>query len=298
MPADIGKAVHRFLSAIAFLLALVVVLGAAGCGQRFDRASGAPPAANDLAADALQALEEKGSAHFVAELKSGPVADSAGSLTVHLEGDASATAVDADGSVSFGAFTVNGHVLVGEDAFWVEVMDQWYGDSTGIRAALEEARKQHDGRVWNELATPEGLRRNFAELFDGEVAEGPTVDGIATWRFEGKFDAAGVITLAKRLGAAPDAGEQELFAKVADASKVVLVVGQEDHLPRRLELSVHLPPDELRQLQESGYSSTDGAENFDSTLELSDFGKSVAYEPPDNAKPLDQLFDDLFAGFE
>jgi hypothetical protein len=177
-------------------------------------------------------------------------------------------------------------------------MDQWYGDSTGIRAALDEARKQHEGRAWNELATPEGLRRNFAELFDGEVAEGPTTDGVATWRFEGKFDPAGVIAFAKRLGAAPDAREQELFGKVADASKLVLVVGQEDHLPRRLELSVHLPPDELRRLQEGGYSSTDGAENFDSTLELSHFGKAVEYEPPDDAKPLDELFDALFPGFE
>lgn len=290
---------RRFISAIAFLVALVVVLGAAGCGQRFDRANGEHPAPNDLAADALQALEEKGTAHFVAELKTGPVADSAGaSVTVHLEGDASATVVDAEGSVSFGAFTVNGHVLVGEDAFWVEVLDQWYGDSTGIRAALEDARAQHEGRVWNELATPEGLRRNFAELFDGEVAEGPTVDGVATWRFEGKFDAAGAVALAKRLGATPDAREQERFDKVADASRLVLVVGQDDHLPRRLELSVHLPPDELRQLQEGGYPSTEGAENFDSTLELSHFGKPVEYEPPADAKPLDELFEALFPGFE
>jgi hypothetical protein len=291
--------VRRFLSAIAFLVALVVVLGAAGCGQRFDRANGEAPASSDLAADALRALEKKGSAHFVAELKTGPVADSAGaSFTVHLEGDASATAVDATGSVSFGAFTVNGRVLVGEDALWVEVMNQWYEEKTGIRAALENARAQHEGRVWNELATPEGLRRNFGQLFDGEVAEGPTVGEVATWKFEGKFDASGVVALAKRLGAAPNAREQELFEKVADASRLVLVVGQEDHLPRRVELSVHLPPDELRQLQEGGYSSTDGAENFDSTLELSDFGKTVEYDPPAEAKPLDELFDDLFPGFE
>jgi hypothetical protein len=165
-------------------------------------------------------------------------------------------------------------------------------------ATAPEAQKQHEGRLWNELATPDGLRRNFADLFDGEVAEGPTVDGVATWKFEGKFDADGVVALAKRLGAAPDAREQELFVKVADASKLVLVVGQEDHLPRRIELSVHFPPDELRELQDSGYSSTDGAEDFDSSLELSDFGKSVEYEPPANAKPVDELFDDLFSAFE
>jgi hypothetical protein len=291
--------VRRFISAIAFLIALVVVLGAAGCGQRFDRSPGDAPAAGDLAGDALQALDEAGSAHFVADLKTGATAESeSASFSVHLEGDASGKAVDAEGSVAFGAFTVNGHVLVGEHAVFVQVMDQWYGDNTGIADELEIARAQHEGRVWDELATPEGLRRNFPQLFDGEVTEGPTVDGVATWQFRGKFDAAGVGAFAKRFGAALDAREQELFTKVADASTVVLVVGQEDKLPRRLELSVQLSADDLQELQASGYSSTDGAENFSSSLELSEFGKKVEFEQPSNAKPLSQLFDDLFSGFE
>lgn len=290
---------RRFISAIAFVVALVVVLGAAGCGQRFDRSPGDAPAAGDLAGDALQALEEAGSAHFVADLKTGPTAESdSASFTVHLEGDASGEAVDAEGSVAFGAFTVNGHILVGEHSVFVQVMDQWYGDNTGIADELETAKEQHDGRVWDELATPEGLRRNFAQLFDGQVTEGPTVEGVATWQFRGKFDAAGVVTFAKRFGAALDAREQELFTKVADASTVLLVVGQEDKLPRRVELSVHLSPDELQQLQSSGYSSTDGAANFNSSLELSDFGKKVEFKQPTDVKPFDQLFDDLFSGFE
>jgi hypothetical protein len=291
--------VRRFISAIAFLVAVVVVLGAAGCGQRFDRSAGDAPAAGDLAGDALQALEDAGSAHFVADLKTGPTAESdSASFTFHLEGDASGEAVDATGSVAFGAFTVNGHLLVGEHAVFVQVMDQWYGDNTGIADELETAKAQHEGRVWEELATPEGLRRNFGQLFDGRVTEGPTVDGAATWQFRGKFDAVGVVTFAKRFGAALDAREQELFTKVADASSVLLVVGQDDKLPRRLELSVHLTPEDLEKLQSSGYSSTDGAENFTSSLELSDFGKKVEFEQPSDVKPLDQLFDDLFSGLE
>jgi hypothetical protein len=54
----------------------------------------------------------------------------------------------------------------------------------------------------------------------------------------------------------------------------------------------------LQDLQASGYSSTDGAENFSSSLKLSEFGKKVEFEQPSNAKPLSQLFDDLFSGFE
>jgi hypothetical protein len=291
--------VRRFISAIAFLVAFVFVLGAAGCGQRFDHEAGDAPSSGDLAADALQALEEKGSAHFVADLKSGPTAESeSASFTVHLEGDASGEAVDAEGSVAFGAFTVNGHLLVDEHAFFVQVMDQWYGDNTGIADELETAKQQHEGRVWDELATPEGLRRNFPQLFDGDVTEGPAVDGVATWQFEGKFDAAGFVSFAKRFGAAPDAREQELFTKVANASTVLLVVGQDDGLPRRIELSVHLSTDELQELQASGYSSTDGAENFSSSLELSDFGKRVEFQRPTDVKPLEQLFEEIFSGFE
>jgi hypothetical protein len=290
--------VRRFIPAIAFLVALVVVLGAAGCGQRFEHDAGNPPAPGDLAADALRALEDAGSAHFVADLKTGPTAESeSATFTVHLEGDASPTAVDADGSVAFGDFTVNGHLLVGEHAFFVQVMDQWYGDSTGIADELELARKQHDGRVWNELATPDGLRRNFPRLFDGEVTEGPTLDGAATWQFQGKFDATGVVVFAKRIGATLDSREQQLFEKVADSSTVLVVVGQEDQLPRRIEFSVHFSADELQELQAGGFSSTDGAENFSSSLELSDFGKPLNFQQPTDVKPFDQLFAQLFPGF-
>lgn len=289
---------RRFIPALAFLVALVVVLGSAGCGQRFERDAGDAPAPGDLAADALRALEDAGSAHFVADLKTGPTAESeSATFTVHLEGDASATAVDADGSVAFGAFTMNGHLLVGEHAFFVQVMDQWYGDSTGVADELELARKQHDGRVWNELATPDGLRRNFPQLFDGEVTEGPTLDGAATWQFQGKFDATGVVAFAKRIGATLDPREQQLFEKVADSSTVLVVVGQEDQLPRRIEFSVHFSADELQELQTGGFSSTDGAENFSSSLELSDFGKPVNFQQPTDVKPFDQLFDQLFPGF-
>jgi hypothetical protein len=59
--------VRRFFSAIAFAATLVVVLGAAGCGQRFDREAGNAPAAADLAADALTALELERSVHVEPE---------------------------------------------------------------------------------------------------------------------------------------------------------------------------------------------------------------------------------------
>jgi hypothetical protein len=291
---------RRFVSAIAFAATLVVVLGAAGCGQRFEREAGNAPVPADLAADALAALEDAGSAHFVADLKSTPPEGllEDGALTLHFEGDASKDALDAEGSVSLGFGTLRGRILVGEHDLFIQFMNQWYRDHHGLADVVEEARKEQDGKVWSELGTPEGLHRNFDLLFDGEVSEGPAIDGVATWRFEGRIDADGIITLSKRFGEPTTAEEAELIRKAADASKFVLVVGQDDHLPRKLELSVHVAPEDLGEMQNSGYANIEGAENFTSTLVLSDFGKRVEIEAPTEFKPLDALFEELFGGFE
>jgi hypothetical protein len=291
--------VRRFVSAIAFLAALVVVLGAAGCGQRFERGPGNAPASADLAADALAALEAEGSAHFVAELKSGPAGSQVPfQLSLHFEGDVSRNALDAEGSVSFGAGTLKGRVLVGEHDFFIQFMDQWYGEHQGLVDVMTEAKKDHEGQVWDELATPEGLRRNFDHLFDGEVKDGPSVDGAATWQFEGKLNAEGVLDFARRFDAEPTDRDEDMLVKVAEATKLVLVVGKDDQLPRRLELSVNLSADDLKEMQASESAALGGAENFTATLELSEFGKKVEIHPPADFKPLDEFFAQLFSGFE
>ena len=288
----------RFASSIAFLATLVLVLLAAGCGQRFDRGPGNAPAPGDLAADALAELREAGSAHFVADLKT-ETEGAALPVAVHVEGDASRTAIDAEGSVTFGGFTVQGRVLAGEHALFLEFGGRWYGDKTqGITDAFEDAQEDHHGQVWNELATPEGLRRNFAKLFEGEVSEGPEIDGSATWKFEGKFNADGVVEFARRFDAEPTPEEVETFRLVAEASHVLLVVGQEDQLPRRLELSVELSDDAVEKLKDEAPLNFDSTESFSSTLELSEFGKSVEIEAPADVRPLDELFEDLFGSFE
>jgi hypothetical protein len=290
--------VRRFISAIAFLAALFVVLGAAGCGERFEREPGDAPASGDLAADALAALEAAGSAHFVADLRGGSAERQVPfQISIHVEGDALRDALDAEGSVSFGGASLSGRVLVGQHDFFVQFMEQWYGEHQGLVDALKEAQADDHGRVWNEFATPEGLRRNFDQLFNGEVKEGPAVDGgPSTWQFEGRLDSEGVIEFAKRFDAAPTDREEEMFAKVAEATKFVLVVGQEDHLPRRVEFSVNLSAKDLKEMQDSDSGTLGGAENFTATLELSEFGKHVEIRPPADFKPLDALFENLFAG--
>jgi hypothetical protein len=287
----------RFASAIAFLAILALVLLAAGCGQRFDRPGNAP-AASDLAADALAALEDAGSAHFVAEMET-KAKGAELPFSVHVEGDASRTALDAEGSVTFGGFTIEGHVLAGENDVFLEFGGRWYGDETqGIDKVFDEAAKEHDGQIWNELATPDGLRRNFGQLFEGEVTQGPDIEGVPTWQFEGRIDADGVVEFARRFDAEPTPEEAEGFRLVAEASHLVMVVGQEDQLPRRLELSIELSDEAIEELEDGAPLDLDTAESFTSTLELSGFGKSVEIEAPADVSPLDELFADLFGSIE
>jgi hypothetical protein len=292
--------VARFVSAIAFLVLLVAVLGAAGCGQRFERGPGDAPAPADLAADALTAVEAEGSVHFVADLSSSaPSPAEPLEFGLHVEGDVSATALDAQGSVDFGGGMLRGRVLVGEQDFYLQFMDEWYGEhGNGIAQALEDARSEHDGDVWDDLATAEGLRRSFDRLFEGEVSEGPEVDGVSTWQFEGRLNGDGLVEFARRYGAQPTDREEELLAKLAHASRFVLVVGQEDKLPRRLELSVALSAADLNEMEESASDALEGASNFKATLALSEFGKKVEFEPPADFRPLDEFFGKLFSGLE
>jgi hypothetical protein len=287
-------AVRRYASAIAFLATLFVVLVAAGCGQRFERAPGNAPPPGEMAADALAALHEAGSAHFVADMTTKEFGDSLPPMSVHVEGDASATAVDAEGAVSFGGVSVRGRLLADEHALFVQFMDTWYGDEEhGIADAFAEAQQEHDGAVWEELATADGLRRNFEQLFEGEVSEGPAVDGVATWKFEGRFNADGVIDFARRFEADPSEAELEEFRLVAERSRFLLIVGQEDRLPRTIEVSVELSEEDVKRLGDTGTSPG----SFEARLELSEFGKSVEIEAPADFRPFDELFEDLFGSF-
>ena len=86
------------------------------------------------------------------------------------------------------------------------------------------------------------------------------------------------------------ANDRALFDKVAATSHLVVDVGQEDALPRKLELTLD-PPKDLHFDSEE-LESSDGA--FSVTVELSDFGEEVSFSPPTSPKPLDELFGQLF----
>lgn len=284
------RLVGRFASAFAFLLVLAVVLVSAGCGQRFDHGSGQPPTQADMAAQALTALEEAGSAHVVVDANGSSVAGTNAELGIHFEGDVSRTAIVGDGEVQFPGGTLGARVLVDEHNAWVRFMGSWYQADSGLSDLNAKADESNRDLV-DDLKTPEGLGKRFVALFEGDISQGPDVDGVATWQFDGHLRADTVVSYTEKYsGIELSENDREQLRKVAESSHFVLVVGQDDHLPRSIELSLDPPKDLHFDSDELG--SSDGA--FSSKVELSNFGEDVSFTAPKGAKPLSQLFDQLF----
>jgi hypothetical protein len=281
----------RFASALAFLFTLALVMGSAGCGQRFDNVgAGAPPTQAALASEALTALREAGSAHVVLDAKGGSISGTKAELGIHFEGDASESALAGDGEVGFPGGTLGARVLVDEHDAYIRFMGVWYQAESGFADALATANAQ-SGDLLANLTTPAGLGQFFTKLFEGEVVQGPDVDGVATWEFDGRLRGDTLADFVEKYGQSKlTANDRSLFEKVAATSRLVVVVGQDDHLPRKVELTLD-PPKDLH-FDSHELESSDGA--LSATVELSDFGKDVSFTAPKGAKPLDALFEQLF----
>ena len=286
----------RFASAFAFLFMLAVVLGSAGCGQRFDdRGTGTPPSQAQLASEALAALEAEGSAHVVLDTHAGAVLGTENAqIGLHFEGDVSGSALVGDATIAFPSATLGARLEMDKHDLNVRFGGQWYhADAAGIQDALEKVN-DGSGPLLSELLTAAGFGRLFHDLFTGEVGEGPVLDGVRTWQFEGRLDAETIARYVKKY-AHVDLSENDRrqLDKVAETSRVVLIAGQEDHLPRKVELTF-APPKGL-SFDSDLMQETSGT--FTLTLELSDFGRDVSFETPKDARPLNTLFEQLFEAF-
>ena len=281
----------RFASAFAFLVVLVVILGSAGCGQRFDElGGGSPPSQASFAADALTALKEAGSAHVAVDAQAGAISGTNTQVGIHFEGDVSTSALVGDLQLSFAGGTLGARVLANEHDVYVRFMGAWYHEDAGVADALDMAGEEN-GELLSQLTTPASLGKLFTQLFEGEIAQGPDLGGAATWEFDGHLRAETFANLVEEYGGIElTANDRALFDKVAATSHLVVDVGQEDALPRKLELTLD-PPKDLH-FDSEDLESSDGA--FSVTVELSDFGEEVSFSPPKSPKPLDELFGQLF----
>jgi hypothetical protein len=283
---------------LPFLAAATLLL--VGCGERSEPSAEAPAPA-DLAADALTALGEQGSAHFVVDATfRDPRVEDTAPLVLHAEGDASRQGLAAEGSVDYGLGPVEGKLLIGEDEVLVyaRAFDEWYGTrGWGFGFAAAVRNLPHDEPVWllGALPTEEGMRAYFDHVVDARVVPGPELDGVSTWQLQGGLDAEGLTQLVR--GSQEDLHALEV---VAPASQVTIVVGRDDHLPRSVGLRIDLSPEAGAEIDDWDAFELPGGGILDTRihLELSRFGEPVAYDPPVDFRPLDELFERLFAGLD
>jgi hypothetical protein len=272
-------------------LALLV----AGCGSVEDPGSERRPTPSDLAADAFAALAEAGSAHYVVDLRVefGEGDGATAPLVLHAEGDASATAVTAEGELDFGFGPMEGKLVVGPHDVFLEFDGKSYGES-GPGLALAFAALAGQQEVSADLSSPEGIRESFDDFFTGEVVAGPVIDGVATWQFEGLANPDGLAQLENAQDLLE--GDRPRLETLARAIHLTLVVGQEDQLPRRVQLKLELSEDERAELGDfySGDFQGWSKHDIDAKLVLSRFGEPVSYEPPKSYGSLNTFLENLF----
>jgi len=310
------KTMRRVLLPFVFVL-LALSLVAAGCGSSESDGSGngeAAPAAEaeaegdgggegspsgaDLLARAAEAGQGLRSAHYVLDANVTVTGDGSnpqltlfaqGPITLHLEGDASETAFTADASVGFAGQSFSGQLLAGEHEAFFNFMGQWYGTKeAGFADAAEQGA---EGAVTDPQAAIQAIRDRFDDVLTGEVSEGPAVDGAETWRFEGTLNSSGIAALSQEFGGeAMTAEEVAQLEVIADAVKVVVDFGREDSLPRHVEFQLALTADDLADL--GGSTGLEGVEALDMsvTIDVSDFGKDVSFEAPEQFAPFEDLF--------
>lgn len=148
---------------IGSLLLVSLGLILTGCGGE-PFSSGEAPAPADLAADAFAALMEAGSAHYVVDLrvKFNERDGATAPLVLHAEGEASATALTAEGNLDFGFGPMEGKVLVGPHDVFLRLGASGTASpgrtGDGVRGASAAAggvgRSQLSGRHSQQLRPP------------------------------------------------------------------------------------------------------------------------------------------------
>ena len=283
------------------VLAFLAVLVAAGCGAGEPGPGGASkaPAAADLVADAVEALEEVESAHYAlgvtieadlaqAAMGTGPFG-SGEPIRLRMEGDVASEAGTGNLEVDLGGQTLRAELRFDADDLYVRFLGRWYG-KRGVELDDEKA-KRRPGDI-----SPNEIRAHFDEVFTGQVEAGPLVGGAETWEFRGRLNADGLAKLARAFGGEVEPDDLQALREVADAVTVAVAAGRGDRLLRRAEVAVDIGEDELKALEPRAEAPMRGF-RAQATLDLSDFGKDVQVEPPREFRPLEDLVAHFLGGF-
>lgn len=199
----------RALSAVAAPLAAAVLLAVAGCGG----GGQSSPSAESLVGEAARATGDVRSFHFTLDVQGVP-RTSAGLQLTSAEGDvATPDRVTADVGGNFAGVPITAQVVAIGDAVWLEnpLSGRWeqIDVGTGPVALLDPAK--------GVLSVMEGISRPIVKATE-------EVDGVTLQQVSGTAPAADVAPLVA------------VSPSQRDVS-VVLWIGEDDHLVRRIELS-------------------------------------------------------------
>ena len=294
-------------------LVVLAVLLAAGCGggggsssSNEGASSTAEPAAPsggssgaELLSSSLAAVQGVKSAHYALDASVNVKTSGAGAspqlaafaqgpITIHLEGDASSKAFTADGSAGFSGQTFAAKLLLGEHEAYLNLLGQWYGSKEFGLADAQTKGAQTTGA--DPQAALQQVRDHFDEVLTGELSDGPKTDGVDTTKWEGTINVDGIAALAKGLGGKEiPAADLDKFKVVASGTKLVMLFGKDDKLPRRFEFHIALSADDLATLGGGGTLAGVESIGVDVTIDLSDYGKQVSFEAPAQFQPFEQI---------
>ena len=282
------------------LAALVAVLAPSALAA-------SPPPVDKLLASSAAALQKKDGLHLEVELHATATGD--GSLTpaqvkklvppadITVKGDLSQKTIVIAGQLSASGQALAAELRASGTELYINFGGAWYG--------LKDTKAKGSGLTLD--TSPKQLTGSLSDLLrsglDVKVAEGPTVDGVATWLLTGSFDPKELAKVSKSSGLST--GSSVDVTQLAGKTAVTLLIGRDDVLPRRIEIVSTLSPKDLTAAKSSTggllplpASGTKGlkSESITVTINLSKFGQKVQFERPATFKPLNKLFEALLGG--
>lgn len=294
--------------ALFSLLAFTALV--AGCGGGSSEQPASPSA---LMVDSARALRAQKPARFafdtqarVDELVPAPGAGAqvrqfSGSPTsLGLSGAFSPEAIKAKGSAAFGGQTFTADALAGAKELYVRFLGQWYGTKQVGLQQLRQQAEQRGGRssdqAFNEAVA--NIERYGKDVFRGQVSEGPEVDGTSTWQTKGTLNVDGLVKIAEQKGEKVTSQDRQVLDKVAQGTTFTYLIGQDDKLPRRLQLALDLKPSEFAASARDNSKDLKQVERLRAsfTVNMSKWGDKVEIEPPPNFQPIEQLAQRFLGG--
>jgi hypothetical protein len=285
---------NRSLLSLAVLAALVFAAFVGGCGGGGSDASSDP---QELLDETFGGGTEVNSGVLDVSVEASAAGDKGGSLSGTLSGPFESRdsdqlpLIDLDASVQVSApgadQSLDGGLTVTADGAYVTSGGQAYAVDDPTFAALEQAYAQsaqaQSTSASDSSAIFDQLGIDPSTWLTDVTNEGTEeVGGAETVHISGTPDVAQIFTDAQALdptGQASQVGSADQIASSVQNATIDIYTGADDHILRRLDLSV--------DLADPGSSGTTAS--FKLSIGLSDVNTEQTIEAPANPKPIDEL---------